>query len=303
MTLSGLFAPIPVPFNQDESLALDKLESNLQRWISQPLDGVVLPGSNSEAPYLSEEERLALWRTCGQAFRDGKTADGRTASGQTWLAGSGMERTPDTIRLTLRAAEQGASAALVVPPCYYKKDMTHEVLVAHYRALAAASPIPVLLYNVPAFTGIDFELKTLLTLAEHPNIIGIKDSSSNVLKSGLLLQARPDFLVFAGTGGALLPFLSIGAVGCISALSNIAAATLKEIMQAFAAGDLENARRMQISLMELNFAVTGKYGVPGLKYAMDKTGFYGGPARRPLLPVGEGAQCHLDRLLADAGLG
>lgn len=298
MTLSGLFAPIPVPFNQDESLALDKLESNLQRWIALPLDGVVLPGSNSEAPYLSDEERLALWRTCGQAFHQGKTADGRT-----WLAGSGVERTPDTIRLTLQAAEQGASAALVVPPCYYKKDMTHEALVAHYRTLANASPIPVLIYNVPAFTGIDFELKTLLALAEHPNIIGMKDSSSNVLKSGQLLQARPDFLVFAGTGGALLPFLSIGAAGCISALSNIAAAPLKEVMQAFAAGDLENARRMQISLMELNFAVTGKYGVPGLKYAMDKAGFYGGPARRPLLPVGEGAQRHLDRLLADSGLG
>ncbi|MCE5209081.1 MAG: dihydrodipicolinate synthase family protein [Chloroflexi bacterium] len=293
MTISGLFAPIPVPFNKDESLALDKLETNLKRWLSQPLDGVVLPGSNSEAPYLSDDERLAVWQVCGQVFRD---------SGKIWLAGTGVERTPDTIRLTLKAAECGAAGTLVVPPHYYKKDMTHEVLLAHYRSLADASPIPVMIYNIPAFTGIDFELKTLIALAEHPNIIGMKDSSSNVLKMGQLLQARPDFIVFAGTGGALLPFLSIGAAGCISALSNVAAVPLKEIMNAFAACDLEKARRIQISIMEINFAVTGGYGVPGLKYAMDQTGFYGGPPRRPLLPVGEAARKHLDRLIADLKL-
>ncbi|MEM5774740.1 MAG: dihydrodipicolinate synthase family protein, partial [Anaerolineaceae bacterium] len=254
MTLSGLFAPIPVPFNADESIAVDRLVTNLQRWISQPLDGVVLPGSNSEAPYLSDDERIALWQACGQVFKD---------SGKIWMAGTGVERTPDTIRLTLKAAEFGAAATLVVPPYYYKKDMTHDALLAHYRALADASPIPVMIYNIPAFTGIDFELKTLMTLAEHPNIIGMKDSSSNVLKMGQRLQARPDFIVFAGTGGALRPFLSIGARGCISALSNVAAGLLKQIMNAFTAGDWQTARTLQISIMEINFAVTGGYGVPG----------------------------------------
>ncbi len=293
MNLSGLFAPIPVPFQQDENIAVDKLVSNLHRWLAQPLDGVVLPGSNSEAPYLSDDERLTLWQACGEVFKDSR---------KIWIAGTGVERTPDTIRLTLKAAEFGAAATLVVPPYYYKKDMTHDVLLAHYRALADASPIPVMIYNIPAFTGIDFELKTLMALAEHPNIIGMKDSSSNVLKMGLLLQARPDFIVFAGTGGALLPFLSIGAKGCISALSNVAAVPLKEIMNAFAAGDMEKARRLQISIMEINFAVTGGYGVPGLKYAMDKTGFYGGPTRKPLLPIDENARQYLDRLIAGLGL-
>lgn len=288
MVLKGLFAPIPVPFDQEENLALDKLEENLDLWIAQPLDGVVMPGSNSEAPYLSDEERLALWRVCGQAF---------SASEKIWLAGSGVERTRDTIRLTLQAAALGASATLVVPPNYYTRSMTHEVLLAHYRTLADESPIPVLIYNIPAFTGIDFELRTLVALAEHPNIIGMKDSSSNVVKMGMLRQVRPDFLVFAGTGGALLPFLSIGAAGAIMALANFAARPLRALADAYADGDLARAQKIQLSLAGINFAVTAGYGVPGLKYAMDRTGFYGGPPRRPLLPADEAARDHLDRLI------
>ena len=289
MELSGLFAPVPVAFDADENLAPEKFAGNMQRWIAQPLDGVVLPGSNSEAPYLSDEERLTLWQVCAQAMQ---------GSGKIWLAGTGVERTQDTIRLTLQAAELGASAALVVPPFYYKRSMNHDTLLAHYRALADASPIPILAYNIPAFTGIDFELKTLLAMAEHPNIVGMKDSSSNVIKMGMLRQARPDFLVFAGTGGALLPFLSIGAVGGIMALANFAAAPLRALANAFTAGDQAQARHIQLTLAEINFVVTGGYGVPGLKYAMDQCGFYGGPPRPPLLPANPAVREHIDRLLA-----
>lgn len=288
MEIKGLFAPIPVPFDENENLALDHLEANLVRWIAQPLDGVVMPGSNSEAPYLTDAERLDLWRVCQEAFR---------GTGKTWLAGTGVERTRDAVRLTLEAANLGASATLVVPPNYYKRSMNHEALRVHYRTLADESPIPILVYNIPAFTGIDFELKTLLDLAEHPNIIGIKDSSSNVIKMGMLRQARPEFRVFAGTGGALLPFLSIGAVGAIMALANFAAAPLRALADAFAAGEMPKAQQMQLSLAEINFAVTGGYGVPGLKYAMDQCGFYGGPPRRPLLPASTAVCEHIDRLL------
>jgi 4-hydroxy-2-oxoglutarate aldolase len=288
MEISGLYAPIPVPFEENEEIAVGKLASNLQRWIAQPLDGVVMPGSNSEAPYLSDEERLVLWRTCEQAFQD---------SGKIWIAGTGVERTKDTIRLTLQAAEMGASATLVVPPYYYKRSMTHDVLLAHYQTLADESPIPVLIYNIPAFTGIDFELKTLKALAEHPNIIGMKDSSSNVVKMGMLRQARPAFRVFAGTGGALLPFLSIGAVGAIMALANFAAVPLRALADAFGTREIKRAESQQLALAEINFAVTAGYGVPGLKYAMDRTGFYGGPPRRPLLPADESVRNHIDHLL------
>jgi 4-hydroxy-2-oxoglutarate aldolase len=288
MEISGLYAPIPVPFDESEEIAVGKLESNLQRWIAQPLDGVVMPGSNSEAPYLSDEERVILWKTCKQAFQ---------GSGKIWIAGTGVERTKDTIRLTLQAAQLGASGTLVVPPFYYKRNMTHDALLAHYRALADESPIPVMVYNIPAFTGIDFELKTLIALAEHPNIIGMKDSSSNVVKMGMLRQARPAFRIFAGTGGVLLPFLSIGAVGAIMALANFAAVPLRALADAFVSREMDRAQQIQLSLAEINFAVTSGYGVPGLKYAMDRTGFYGGPPRRPLLPANEVVQAHIDRLL------
>ena len=288
MELSGLYAPIPVPFDDEQNLAPDRFEENLQRWIAQPLDGVVLPGSNSEAPYLSDEERRQLWQQCGQAYR---------ASGKHWAAGTGAERTHDTIRLTQQAAQYGAAATLVVPPHYYRRSMTHAALTAHYRALADASPIPVFIYNIPAFTGIDFELQTLLALSEHPNIAGMKDSSSNVVKMGMLRQQRPDFQVFAGTGGALLPFLSIGASGGIMALANFAAAPLRRLLAAVQSGDLALAREIQLSLAGINHAVTAGYGVPGLKYALDRLGYYGGPPRPPLLPADEAARAHIDGLL------
>lgn len=287
-SLAGLYPPIPTPFDDDERLALDRLAANLDIWARQPLDGVVMPGSNSEATFLTREERLQIWKLCGEVL---------PARGKRLIAGSGAETTAETIELTLAAAELGASAALLLPPHFYKPSLTHEVLVAHFRAVADASPIPLLVYNVPAFTGIDFAPQTLLALAEHPRIVGMKDSSSNVVKMAGLLAVRPDFQIFAGTGSAVLPFLSIGAAGAITALSNVAATPMRGLVDAFAAGRNDEARRLQLALTPLNTALTSKYGVPGLKYAMERAGFYGGPVRRPLLPLGEAGRSEIDRLI------
>ncbi len=286
--LSGIYPPITTPFEQDERLAPDKLEFNLGKWLSQPLDGVVMPGSNSEAAHLSTEERILLWQVC---------ADRLKGSGKRLIAGTGAESTAETIRLTQKAAELGAAAALVLPPYFYKASLTPEVLIAHYRAVADESPIPLLVYNVPAFTGIDFAPATLLAMAEHPRIAGVKDSSANVVKIASLLAARPDFQVFAGTGSALLPFLSLGAVGGIAALANFAAVPLRQVWDAFHSGHMDQARKIQLSLAEINAAVTARFSVPGLKYAMDCCGFYGGPPRRPLLPLAAGPRSEIDRLL------
>ena len=287
--LSGIYPPIITPFDHDERLAPDKLESNLGKWLDQPLDGVVTPGSNSEACYLTSEERITLWQVCAERMK---------GSGKRLIAGTGAESTAETIQFTLKAAEAGASAALVLPPYFYKASLTPEVLITHYRSVADASPIPLLVYNVPAFTGIDFAPSTLLVMAEHPRIIGVKDSSANILKIASLLAARPDFQVFAGTGSALLPFLSLGAAGGIMALANFAAKPLRQVWDAFHNGQLEQARKIQLSLAEINNAVTARFGVPGLKYAMDRRGFYGGPSRRPLLPLSAEAMKEIDRLLA-----
>lgn len=289
VSLAGIYPPIPTPFDEDEQLALDKLEQNLQAWIAQPLDGVVMPGSNSEAAFLSPEERVRIWRVCGEVLR---------GSGKRFIAGTGAESTAETIALTLRAAELGAEATLVLPPHFYKPALTHDVLVAHYRAVADASPIPILLYNVPAFTGVDFAPATILALAEHPRIIGMKDSSVNVVKAADVLAVRPDFQIFVGSGSALLPFLSIGAAGGIMALANIAARPLRRLADAFATGRNDEARRIQLSLVDINAATSTRFGVSGLKYAMDRVGLYGGPARRPLLPLRAEDRAEIDRLLA-----
>lgn len=288
-SLAGLYPPIPTPFDAQERIDFAKLESNLQYWNAQPLDGVVMPGSNSEAAFLTQAERIEVWNVCAPILG---------AANKRFIAGTGAETTSETIELTHIAAKLGAVAALVLPPYFYKASLTHDALVAHYRAVADASPIPVLLYNVPAFTGIDFALGTFLTLADHPQIVGVKDSSSNVVKMVELLAERPDFQVFAGTGSALLPFLSVGAVGGIMALANIAATPLRRLMTLFEAGERDEARTLQQALGGLNSAITARFGVSGLKYAMDQSGIYGGPARRPLLPLGDAARVEIDRLLA-----
>ncbi len=289
--LAGIYPPIPTPFDTRERVALDKLAANLELWATQPLDGVVMPGSNSEAAFLSTDERIEVWRVCSEVLH---RRDKRL------IAGTGAETTAETIRLTTIAADLGAEAALVLPPYFYKPSLTPEVLLAHYRAVADASPLPILVYNVPAFTGIDFTVETMIALAEHPRIVGAKDSSSNVIKLAAVLAARPDFQVFAGTGSALLPFLSLGAVGGIMGLANIAAAPLRQLMDAFASGHLGNARELQLRLVGINSAITTRFGVSGLKYAMDQVGLYGGPTRRPLLPLQPAQAQEIERLLAAA---
>lgn len=288
-SLAGLYPPIPTPFDVKEQIAYDKLEANLQHWVAQPLDGVVMPGSNSEAAFLTQAERIEIWRVCTPILR---------GAHKRFIAGTGAETTAETIALTQIAADLGAVATLILPPYFYKASLTHDALVAHYRAVADASPIPVLLYNVPAFTGIDFALPTFLALAEHPQIVGVKDSSSNIVRMVELLAERPDFQVFAGTGSALLPFLSVGAVGGIMALANVAAVPLRALIEAFEQDQRETACRLQHALAGLNGAITARFGVSGLKYAMDQSGIYGGPARRPLLPLGAPARAEIDRLLA-----
>lgn len=282
----GVFAPIPIPFKADESVDYDSLSKNLDKWIASSLTGVVMPGSNSEAPYINDQERAEIWKVVGEKFK---------TSSKLFIAGTGLETTKDTIQQTLLSAQYGACATLIVPPNYYKGQMTHEVLVKHYTAVADASPIPVFVYNVPQFSGIDFTLDTLLAMAEHPNIVGIKDSSSNILKMTSLLSHRPDFIVFAGTGGAVLPFLSVGSPGNITAFANFGSESISKIMDAFAAGDMLQARKLQLAITALNTCVTSKYGIPGLKYAMDQLGYYGGPSRRPLLPVSQSAKAEIDR--------
>jgi len=219
------------------------------------------------------------------------------------LAGSAMESTRATIDLTRRMAEAGAGAALVVTPSYYKARMNGAALEHHYRQVADASPIPLVLYNVPANTGVDMPAQTVINLAAHPNIIGMKESGGDVTKIGFMVQETPDdFQILAGSAGFLLGALAVGTVGAVSALANIAARPLARMMDAFHRGDLAAARALQLPLIEANTAVTSRFGVPGLKAAMDMLGYYGGPLRSPLLPLSDEDKAALRKVLVKTGL-
>ena len=293
ISLAGLFPPIPTPFKENGDVDYVHLQSNLNRWNQEPLNGYVLGGSNGEYVFLTPEERVETVRRVRQLIPPGRLL----------IAGSAMEATRDTIALTRRMAEAGADVAIVVTPSYYKGRMTAAALEHHYRQVADASPIPVMLYNVPANTGVDMPAQVAINLATHPNIVGLKESGGDVAKIGFMVQETPaDFQILAGSAGFLLGALAVGAVGGVAALANIAAAPLVRMVEAFYRGDLAGARKMQLRWIEANTAVTSRFGVPGLKAAMDMLGYYGGPVRSPLLPLSEEDQAALRKVLVKAGL-
>lgn len=293
LSLAGVFPPVTTPFTADGDLALGELRTMLERMNTLPLSGYVLGGSNGEFVSLSVEERLAVTGLAREV----------TPADRVLIGGTGMESTRATIALTKQVAALGVDAVMVVTPGYFKARMSGAALEAHYRAVADASPVPVLLYSVPANTGVDLPLETVATLSEHPNIIGLKDSGGDITKIGWMVGATaPGFQILAGSAGFLLPALAVGAVGTVAALANIAARELAALVDQFRAGDLGDARELQWRLIDVNAAVTRRFGVAGLKTAQAMLGWYGGPPRAPLLPLSEGEAAELRRILVGSGL-
>ncbi|OGO71780.1 MAG: hypothetical protein A2Z37_00390 [Chloroflexi bacterium RBG_19FT_COMBO_62_14] len=291
--LAGIYPPITTPFNDDGALALAHLESNIERLNREPLAGYVVGGSNGEFVLLSVEERVEVVRTVCQVKSLGRLV----------IAGAGQESARETIGLARQMAAAGADLAIVVTPGYYKSKMTSSALQGFYTQVADASPIPVLIYNVPANTGIDMPAEAIIYLARHPNIVGMKDSSGNLAKMAFALREAPaDFQMLAGSAGFLLPALSVGAVGVVPALGNFAAAVLKDMMDRFQQGDTKGAKEIQLRVVEPNTAVTTRFGVPGLKAALDLLGYYGGPVRSPLQPLTDEERRTLSEILRRAGI-
>lgn len=290
LSLSGIFPPLPTSFDNDENLLPEKIRYNIEMLSEYGLSGFLILGSNGEQVMLSEKERSEAVAAAREALPSGKLL----------LAGTGGQSTRETISLTKAAAAEGADAVLVINPFYFKGLMTHEALVRHYLAVADASPVPVIIYNMPGNTGIDMTAAMVIEMALHPNIIGMKESGGNVVKMGEVLRSvKPEFQVLAGGAGFLLPALAMGAVGGILALSNIAPAQCIEIYRLFLAGDLAKARALQHKMIPVNAAVTARWGVPALKAAMDHLGLYGGPSRRPLLPLKNDIMEQLLKLLSE----
>lgn len=293
INLAGIFPPISTPFADKGEIAFDHLRANISRWNEWPLDGYVVGGSNGEFVSQSFEERVAVVK----AVREEMTPT------HLLIAGAGKHSTQETMELTRAMTAVGADAVLIVTPSYYKSKMDLRALRSHYHTVAEASSVPVLLYNVPANTGVDIPAGTILELAQHPNIAGIKDSSGDMAKMEAVVNAAPKgFQVLAGSGSFFLPALTLGAVGLIAALVNIAAEDLARIHRLFRDDQIVDARNLQQKLIETNSAVTSRFGVAGIKAALDLKGFYGGPVRSPLQPLLAEEREELRSILVRAGL-
>src|SRR5580704_7982732 len=355
MLLNGIFPPITTPFYPDGNVYFKKLESNVERYSRTPCAGIVVLGSTGEAIMLSDQERCDVL----------KSARAAAAPNKVLIAGTGVESAIETLRLTEHAAELGYDVAMVRTPHYYKKQMLPANMLAFYRTVADRSPLPVIIYNFPPATGYDIPAELVIELAEHPNLVGIKESSGDVEKvrkmvaatrhiqrsvtvtetfeavtPRMLAAAPPDsiadggelvsismlagsspskpssaavtlvgklktrqkesgFQVLVGAAQKLHPSLDAGAVGAILAFACLAPTSCYEIYAAWKEGDAELARLKQERIAVAAQRVVGDLGIPGVKFGMDFNGYFGGPARLPLLPLTGEAKVEIERLLGD----
>jgi 4-hydroxy-2-oxoglutarate aldolase len=278
MMVRGIFPALTTPFQADESVHVSALKENIQRYNKTGVAGYVVLGSTGESVMLSRDEADSIFVTVRDAAAPEKLL----------IAGTGAESTGETIVRTKRAAQLGYPVALVKTPYYYKPVYRAETYIQHYRAVADASPVPILLYSVPQFTGITLETPEILKLAEHPNIIGIKDSSGHIQRVGeMVAGARSDFRVLTGGSAVVYPALVLGAQGAVLALASALPEKCAELFELTQRGEHEKARELQLLLTAASRSIVSDAGIPGVKYAMDLRGYHGGICRRPLLPVPE----------------
>jgi 4-hydroxy-2-oxoglutarate aldolase len=354
MLLHGILPPITTPFYPDGQVYYKKLEHNVERFSRTPVAGIVVLGSTGEALMLSDQERRDVLKVARQAAAPNKVL----------IAGTGVESAIETLRLTEYAAELGYDVAMVRTPHYYKKQMLPANMLAFYRTVADRSPLPVIIYNFPQATGYDIPPEVVIELAEHPNLIGIKESSGDVEKVRNMVErtrhikrsatvtetfdaVTPRMLAAAGgesaNGGELIPVgalsgskevkpssaavtvvgkmktrqkevgfqvlvgaahklqvsLDAGAVGAILAFACPAPTACYEIYAAWKEGDAELARLKQERISRAAQRVGSELGIPGLKYAMDFNGYYGGPARLPFLPLTAALKQEVEQLITD----
>lgn len=292
----GIYPPLPTFFDAQGELDLATYQRHITNLAKTGIAGYVVMGTNGEAVHLTANERVLVIEAAREV----------AGSNALIIAGCGEQSTRATIANCHRAAQAGANAALILPPSYYKSQMDQRALVAHYRAIADSSPLPIVLYNMPASAaGLDLDAATICLLAEHANIVAVKDSAGNIAKlAQIVAQAPASFRVFAGSASYLLPALSVGAVGAVAALANVFPRQVCRVQELFTAGHLEEARLLQAGLVAANTAVTTTYGVPGLKAALELTAGHDGRLRAdcgylrsPLQPLTEPERTKLLKII------
>lgn len=293
--LAGVLVPVTTPFDSHtENLDLAALRANLERLGSTPVRGVLIAGTTGEAVSLARAERKAALELATQVLPEDRLL----------IAGTGLESTRGTLELCVDAAEAGADAVLVQPPAFYRRAMDASTLAAHYGAVADASPVPVLIYQVPpSCSSVEITSGLLAELSTHPNILGLKDSRGDLAALGeTLAHVAAGFRVFAGNGAKLYAALEMGAAGGILGVANLAPTDASEIYESFVAGRTSEAGRIQERVGRLHDAVVGSLGVAGVKAALDLLGLHGGIPRRPLQPLDDRDVGRVREALESAGL-
>jgi len=276
MNLAGVFAPIPTPFDDRDRIDTTRLRAALARWVRRPLTGFVVLGSNGEAVLTDDFEADQVIVSAREAI----PGDRR------FIVGTGRESTQAAIRASRRAAEHGADAVLVRTPAFFKSQMTSDAFVRHYTAVADASPVPVLLYNFTALTGVNLLPAAVARLATHPNIIGMKESGGDVAQIADLVSGTPDdFNVLAGTTATFFAALAVGAIGGVLALACVVPGACMHLFELTQAGRRDEALALQRQLVPLARLLGPTYGVPGLKAALNLLGYDVGAPRPPLAPL------------------
>jgi 4-hydroxy-2-oxoglutarate aldolase len=289
----GIFAPIATIFDRQGELDLDAYRRNIEWYCQSPLDGIVVLGSNGEFASLDTDEKLRVIEAGAQAANGAKIV----------LAGTGAESTRNTIKMTRAAAEMGVDYALVVTPHYYRPRYDRAAFVYHYQTVAESSPIPVLIYIMTAYTGVDLPSSIVAELSKHPNIVGVKDSAGNAVKfAEMVANSESDFSVLAGSANFLYPALCLGASGGILALADVAPRQCVEVRELFDAGDHERARAAQFNLLAPNAAVTTRFGIAGLKAALEMIGLASSDPRPPIMPASDAERREIRAILEHAGI-
>lgn len=292
--IKGALPPMITPFTKKGDLDLDAHRHNLKIWEEAGLAGYLVLGSNSEAAYLNEEEKLDLIRATVAA----------TSRERLVMAGTGLESTRETIRLTNLAAEAGANCALLLTPNYYIDQMGPQAQLHYFKEVADNTAIPILIYNVTKYTGINIHPKVAGELSKHRNIIGMKDSSGSIPQLVQFKKEvdRTSFNLMVGTASAWYPALDLGVEAAIMALANCAPKECVQVQELFDQGMRDQSRELYERLFPVNQAVTATYGVAGLKFAASLLGFKGGYVRSPLMEIDEAAKRDLDKILKEAKL-
>jgi 4-hydroxy-2-oxoglutarate aldolase len=272
--LSGVFAPLTTPFDDQGNILLEKMASNVQKLNGSRLRGYLVLGTNGEFRSLATAEQMEVLKTVVKTASPDKVI----------MAGTGAESTKVSIDLCHQAAEMGAHYGSLITPFFFAKKMSDHALINHFIQVAENSPIPVLLYNNPGVTGITMSTTVVKEVSSHPQIVGMKDSSPGNL-SAYIVSAKPSFSLLAGSANFFFTALLMGAVGGVLSLADAFPEPCCKLYELGVGGKLAEGRELQFYLMKINQLVSGKFGVAGVKAAMDFAGFYGGPTRAPLAPL------------------